>query len=168
MKHAALVCERPELRWRAMRRSLQSRLSAPRQFQSKCEGISSNNLVRGKTRGLYRAGEVQGAEYPGSLARSRRDWRLQDPPATRLVLIEHGERQRPGTPITIVNLMRSPNPMQAACVVSTPMPILIFVTAFFLGKRGLVPRGTFFDKKTTKKTFLTGFFYPAGSPYPTG
>ena len=72
MKHAALVCERPELRWRAMRRSLQSRLSAPRQFQSKCEGVSSNNLVRGKTRGLYRAGEVQGAEYPGSLARSRR------------------------------------------------------------------------------------------------
>ena len=52
--------------------------------------------------------------------------------------------------------------MQAACVVSTPMPILIFLTAFFLGKRGLVPRGTFFDKKTTKKTFLTGFFYPAG------
>jgi hypothetical protein len=55
-----------------MQRSLQSRLSAPRQFQSKCEGVSSNNLVRGKTRGLYRAGEVQGAEYPGSLARSRR------------------------------------------------------------------------------------------------
>ena len=113
--------------------------------------------------------KCKGPSTPDRL-RDHGDWRSEDPPATRLVLIEHGERQRPGTPITIVNLMRSPNPMQAACVVSTPMPILIFVTAFFLGKRGLVPRGTFLDKKNNQKDFFDRIFLPGrvAVPYRIG
>ena len=57
--------------------------------------------------------------------------------------------------------------MQAACRVSTPMLIPHLHPLFLRRMKGSGSPGHVLAKKTTRWSFLTRFFYPAGSPYPT-
>jgi hypothetical protein len=58
--------------------------------------------------------------------------------------------------------------MAVAYLALFPYPLLQRASCDFRGKKGVAGRGVLCGKKTTRKTFLTGFFYAAGSPYPTG
>ena len=132
-----------------------------------CETYGKITLHAMLTRLMASAVEYDAFE-PLACAGFRTILLLQDRPAVTFAVVEAGSSMRPGPPTILLDPTRNPNPMIIACHVPSDGGLLPGVILDFVPKRGLAPGDTFLDKKTTKKTFSTGFFYPAGSPYPTG